>query len=101
MGINQSIIVNKRNHIMLIILLIAISAFFIFTPAKTALAQEDTIYKDGMFCYTITSEENKEVRLVGIESTDKMKELVIPGKAIINDTQYTKIGRASCRERVS
>ena len=89
MGINQSIIVNKRNHIMFIILLIAISAFFIFTPAKTALAQEDTIYKDGMFCYTITSEENKEVRLVGIESTDKMKELVIPGKAIINGTQYT------------
>ncbi len=89
MKLIQSINVYKRNHIILNILLIALSAFFIFSPDKSAVAKDETIYKDGMFCYTITSEENKEVRLVGIECTDKKEELVIPGEAIINNIQYT------------
>ena len=46
----KSIRVNSRKKIMLIILFIAVSAFFISAPDNTADAKEVTIYKDGMFC---------------------------------------------------
>jgi hypothetical protein len=70
------------------ILSILILAVFILVP-NTVQAKEETVYKDGNYCYHITNEIMKEVTLIGIENNESMKELNIPGKATINGKEYT------------
>lgn len=52
-------------------------------------AQKGTIYIDGIYCYEVINQDLKEIKLIGIEFDDVMKELDIKGSAIINDTVYT------------
>ncbi len=105
---DQIINAEKRKFVIFLKLLIMAAALFHLIPNReVSAAQMDTqfeidnhvlyisvprdaaIYKDGIFRYIITSEENKEVRLIGIECNDKIKEFTIPGNAAINDTTYT------------
>jgi len=61
----------------------------LFLSDKAAYANDDTVYSDGIYRYLITNEEEKKVQLVGIETTEKMEELDIPGKVIFNGNEYT------------
>lgn len=104
----QMIHQEKREFVIFLKLLIMTLALFYFIPNQgVSAAQTDVqseidnhmlyisasrdaaIYKDGMFDYIITSEDNKEVRLIGIECNDKSNEFTIPGKATINGATYT------------
>lgn len=61
----------------------------LFSSSGKAYANEDTVYKDGVYCYRIISKEDKKVQLIGIEKTEEAKEVLIPGKAIIDSEEYT------------
>ena len=95
-----------RKFIISFIISIVAAAFLGFISTRTAYAasieeqmtnhmlyisasQDEKVYKDGMFCYIITNEANKEVRLVGIEYNNETKELTIPGNVAIDGIQYT------------
>ncbi len=71
-----------------LVMLFALLAILFQLSGKVALADNKEIYKDGIYCYTIIDESNKEVRLVGVEQKDAVKEFQIPGTALINGTEY-------------
>ena len=73
------------SHVLLFILLLT---SMLLLPKQVSAADE-TVYRDGIYCYTITDDAKKEVRLIGIDYTKAMKELEIPGKALINGTEYS------------
>ena len=77
---------NIKSYITLLLLMILFLQVS-FIPSK-AYAAEDTVYKDGIYCYTIVNKEEKEVELMGIESSIDQKELKIPSTVIINDVEY-------------
>jgi hypothetical protein len=81
-------VADKRRYFYSALLFILILAAMVFLPKK-AYAADDTVYQDGMYCYKITDDTKKEVLLVGIDYTKPMEELSIPGKALINGTEYT------------
>lgn len=91
-------ILTKQNHrlinINILKLITIVMTFVIITliTDRLAAAKNADIYKEGIYCYQITDEEKKEVRLVGIEPSEVIKELVIPGTATINEKQYTVSG---------
>lgn len=80
----------RKSYKVITLLLMCMAASFLFGKLtnNTAMADERTIYKDGIYCYDITDEKNKEVNLIGVEQKDVIKELVIPGTAAINGTEY-------------
>jgi len=80
----------KSFHALLGFMLVSAIASFL-VPNTASAANETGVYKDGIYCYNITSEENKEVQLIGIESTETTEELFIPGTVKINATEYTVI----------
>ncbi|MGB4660153.1 MAG: leucine-rich repeat protein [Mobilitalea sp.] len=81
----------KTNHTIkyytaiLFLMIISIPVIFVSTKAYAA---EDKVYKEGIYCYAITDEEKKEVKLIGIESNENQKELGIPGTTIIENIEY-------------
>ncbi len=78
----------KRRYFYRTLLFILILTAMVFLPKK-AYAADETVYQDGMYRYRITDDAKKEVLLIGIDYTKPMKELLIPGKALINGTEYT------------
>lgn len=78
----------KRKYLYNILLFTLLLTSIVLFPRKV-FAADETVYKDGIYCYTITDDTKKEVRLIGIEYTKAMKELLIPGKALINGTEYS------------
>jgi hypothetical protein len=87
---NKNKLFQMSFHALFGFLLIFIMSFFL-VPNTVSAANETAIYKDGIYCYNITNEANKEVQLIGIESTDKTEELFLPGTVKINDIEYTVI----------
>ncbi len=71
-----------------VILFFIILGFTALLPAKTGAAEENTVYKDGIYCYKILNEGQKEAALIGLDSTKVIKELFIPGSAVINGSEY-------------
>lgn len=74
------------------IVLLLMSACFLPGLGKVVSAQEDTVYKDGIYCYRITDAEKKEACLIGFECKEEKKELTIPGTVLIGDITYTISG---------
>jgi hypothetical protein len=71
------------------LLLLSATIFILFQlPGKTTSASVSEVYKDGIYCYNIVNESSKEVRLIGMEQTGEVKELSIPGTAMINGSEY-------------
>jgi hypothetical protein len=56
---------------------------------KVKAASSEEQYKDGIYRYTITNEDDKEVTLTGIEYNKVMEELIIPGTVTINNELFT------------
>lgn len=81
---NNNKVKNKINVVLGILILM----LMILIPSRVQ-AKEETVYKDGNYCYYITNETTKEVTLIGIEIKESMEEVTIPGKAIIKSTEYT------------
>lgn len=60
-----------------------------FLPVKKVSAYTYDVYSDGIYRYIIVNEEEKKVKLIGVEISEVIEELNIPGKAIINGEEYT------------
>lgn len=52
-------------------------------------AKDNTIYENGIYRYRITDEKKKEVTLIGFEIDNSIEELVIHGKTMIGNKEYT------------
>lgn len=61
----------------------------LFIPSKKVMADDEVIYSDGIYRYRIINETNKEVMLIGVETTEEMEELSIPGKITLHEMEYT------------
>ncbi len=88
MSNTQYITDKKRRYFYGALLFILILTAMVSLPKK-AYAADETVYQDGMYRYRITDETKKEVLLIGIDYTKPMKEVSIPGKALIDGTEYT------------
>lgn len=86
----QSILLSKEKSMMkLILALLLLAAVLLFLP-RTALAEEKKIvYKDDIYNYIITSEDKKEVTLIGFDATKAREELLIPGKVNLRSQTYS------------
>ena len=60
----------------------------LFAPSEKVTANDKEIYSDGIYRYMITNEVDKEVQLIGVETTEEMEELYIPGKVTIDEKEY-------------
>ena len=78
----------KWNKQLILFIIVVTSFSFLFVPSKIH-AKDNDIYKDGMYVYKITSEEDKTVSLIGIESPYETNEVLIPGNVTIQGASYT------------
>lgn len=81
----------KKGSFYLIAILFLSIAILLMSPSKEATANDKDIHSDGIYRYTITSEAGNEVQLIGLEATEEMEELYIPGKVTINEKEYTVV----------
>lgn len=79
-----------RKSILYIIgmLFFMVSGLFLL-PDTEVFAQENTVYSDGVYRYIIIDEVQNKVKLIGIDKTGGIDEFYIPGKAVINEKEYT------------
>ncbi len=80
---------NKKGFLALFILLLLLTAVMLFPPQIARATEKQPVYKDDIYRFIITDEAKKEVTLIGVEAADARKELMIPGKASINQQTYT------------
>lgn len=60
-----------------------------FTSEAALAAEQESVFQDGIYVYTVTSEEKKTAQLTDLKTNEKMKELTIPAAVTINNEQYT------------
>lgn len=89
MTIKANYFIAKKGIFYCTAVVIFLALCLIFSHGKEAYADDYAIYSDGIYRYRIIDEGKKSVQLIGIETTEKMKELDIPGKAVINGKEYT------------
>lgn len=82
---------NKSKIFLLLktLLMLTIAVLLCQSVEKTVYAADQTVYRDGIYCYNITDEAGKAVRLIGMEQTEEVQDLYIPGTAQINGSTYT------------
>lgn len=80
---------DKKGFLSLFLLLSLIAAILILPPQIVHAAEKQPVYQDDIYHFIITDEAKKEVTLIGIETTDTRKELMIPGTVSIKQQTYT------------
>ncbi len=79
----------KKGYLHVIAVLFLSIVGVLFSPIEEVVANDKPVYSDGMYRYNISSESDNEVELIGVEATEEMEELSIPGTVSINDKDYS------------
>ncbi len=85
-GLYMTLIKKIKGQLLVNMLLLVLCVVF---GATNAEAKDSAIYEDGIYRYQITNDIKKEVTLIGFEIDDSTEELIIPGKTIIANKEYT------------
>lgn len=82
-------LIMKKGILYIIGMLFFMVSGLLLMPGKEVFAHENTVYSDGVYRYLIIDEVENKVKLIGIDKTENTDELYIPGKAVINEKEYT------------
>lgn len=79
----------KKSVLYFIGMLCMLIAGMLIISGEAAAADDKEVYSDGIYRYRIISDVDSEVQLIGVEATEEMEELIIPGTVTIDDMEYT------------
>ncbi len=79
----------KKRPLKMLTLLILLAVAVLFLPKKAWATEKQMTYTDDIYQYIITDEDKREVSLIGLTIRTTMMELLIPGKVLIQEQEYT------------